>query len=56
MEQDEISISPYCSLHEQADQWFEAIHKEMCGAAGDHICFRASSIELNFGTSEGNIR
>lgn len=29
-----VSVSPYCSLPEQIDQWFKAFHKarEMCGA------------------------
>ncbi len=33
-----IPVSPYCTLPDQADQWFKAFHKavEMCGAPG-HI-------------------
>jgi N-acetylneuraminate synthase len=33
---DNIMVSPYCSLPEQADTWFKAFHKakEMCGAPG----------------------
>ena len=36
IEDDGIKVSPYCSLPEQADQWFKAYHKakEMCGAPG----------------------
>jgi sialic acid synthase SpsE len=32
---DGISVSPYCSLPEQVDQWFKAFHKakEMCGGS-----------------------
>jgi sialic acid synthase SpsE len=31
-----VSVSPYCSLPEQIDQWFRGFHKakEMCGAPG----------------------
>ncbi len=31
-----VSVSPYCSLPEQIDQWLKAFHKakEMCGAPG----------------------
>jgi sialic acid synthase SpsE len=31
-----VPVSPYCTLPEQADQWFKAFHKvvEMCGAPG----------------------
>jgi len=33
---DGIPVSPYCTLPEQCDQWFQAFHKakEMCGAPG----------------------
>jgi len=36
IEADGIPVSPYCSLPEQADEWFRAYHKakEMCGASG----------------------
>jgi N-acetylneuraminate synthase len=32
----EFSVSPYCSLPEQIDEWLESYHlaKEMCGASG----------------------
>ena len=34
---DGIKVSPYCTLPEQADQWFKAFKKakEMCGGSGD---------------------
>lgn len=37
IEADGISVSPYCSLPHQVDEWFKAWHKakEMCGASGD---------------------
>jgi len=33
---DGVTVSPYCSLPHQIDEWFKAYHKakEMCGAAG----------------------
>ena len=33
---DGVSVSPYCTLPEQCDEWFRAFHKakEMCGAPG----------------------
>jgi sialic acid synthase SpsE len=33
---DGIPVSPYCTLPEQADEWFKAFHKaqEMCGGSG----------------------
>jgi len=36
IDQDGIPVSPYCTLPEQADQWFKAFKKaqEMCGAPG----------------------
>jgi N-acetylneuraminate synthase len=36
IEYDGVAVSPYCSLPEQADQWFKAFKKaqEMCGAPG----------------------
>jgi sialic acid synthase SpsE len=36
IEADDIPVSPYCTLPEQADIWFKAFNKakEMCGAAG----------------------
>lgn len=36
IEADGITVSPYCSLPEQVDQWFKAFSKarEMCGAPG----------------------
>ncbi len=35
--QDDIPVSPYCSLPEQVDTWFTAFKKakEMCGSSGD---------------------
>jgi sialic acid synthase SpsE len=37
IEADDIKVSPYCSLPEQADVWFKAFLKavEMCGASGE---------------------
>ena len=37
IEADGIPVSPYCTLPEQADEWFKAFQKarEMCGGAGD---------------------
>jgi N-acetylneuraminate synthase len=37
IEADGISVSPYCSLPDQADTWFKAFNKakEMCGGSGD---------------------
>lgn len=34
---DGVKVSPYCSLPEQIDEWFQAFHKAkaMCGAPGD---------------------
>jgi N-acetylneuraminate synthase len=36
IEGDGITVSPYCSMPDQIDQWFKAFHKvkEMCGAPG----------------------
>ena len=33
---EDVPVSPYCSLPEQADTWFKAFHKakEMCGGSG----------------------
>jgi sialic acid synthase SpsE len=33
---DGVKVSPYCTLPQQADEWFKAFHKakEMCGAPG----------------------
>lgn len=37
IDQDDIPVSPYCSLPHQVDIWFKAFHKavEMCGGSGD---------------------
>ncbi len=37
IESDEVKVSPYCTLPEQCDRWFQAFHKAkaMCGAPGD---------------------
>jgi sialic acid synthase SpsE len=36
IQSDGVKVSPYCSLPDQADEWFKAYHKarEMCGAPG----------------------
>lgn len=36
IDSDGIDVSPYCTLPQQCDQWFQAFHKakEMCGAPG----------------------
>lgn len=37
IESDGVKVSPYCTLPEQCDVWFQAFHKAkaMCGAPGD---------------------
>jgi sialic acid synthase SpsE len=37
IDSDGVKVSPYCTLPEQCDQWFQAFQKAkaMCGAAGD---------------------
>jgi N-acetylneuraminate synthase len=37
IDSDGVQVSPYCTLPEQCDQWFQAFHKAkaMCGPAGE---------------------
>lgn len=36
IDHEDVAVAPYCTLPEQADQWFKAFHKakEMCGSPG----------------------